>query len=254
MWTLLYGAGGSLVVALLYGWFIAQREERIRESLRARRRGYLRRRFVRALVGAIRGRAALLDTVIIATVPLLFLLISAGTLLQSAAGAQVKLDGLWESHSEMTQRIQEKKDKGPKAEPKDPHKGLEVECQELADELATLEGSGRALILTTWVISSILLVSAVLGYILWLPFVLMRRWFSCELDRFTLRMQGLSSKAELAELALLESLVVDEESLRGFVEKARQVAERHQVGALVRTFDLWEGEGELGEENPKDDK
>ena len=70
----------------------------------------------------------------------------------------------------------------------------------------------------------------------------MRRRFAHELERFTMRIQGLASKAELANLAVLESNVRDEQSLRTFIDATRDVASRHNVSALVETFDLWKAD------------
>jgi len=74
------------------------------------------------------------------------------------------------------------------------------------------------------------------------PTSIIRRRFAHELDRFTMRIQGLASKAELAELAILESRLTYERSLRAFIAAARAIANRHQVSALAETFDLWRGE------------
>ncbi len=68
---------------------------------------------------------------------------------------------------------------------------------------------------------------------------MMRQRFAYEIERFTLRIQGLASKAELAELAVAEADVIDEKTLRHFVEITRGVASRHGIPQLVTTFDLW---------------
>jgi hypothetical protein len=59
---LILGIAGSAVVAVLYGLFLGQREEKIRYYLSTQRRGWARRRYVRAFVGAVRGRAAAANT------------------------------------------------------------------------------------------------------------------------------------------------------------------------------------------------
>lgn len=76
----------------------------------------------------------------------------------------------------------------------------------------------------------------------WFPYVVIRKRFEYELARFTLRIQGLASKAELAELAVAEAQVTSEQSLRIFVEKAKAIAVRHEVPQLVSTFDVWKHE------------
>jgi hypothetical protein len=66
-----------------------------------------------------------------------------------------------------------------------------------------------------------------------------RRTFAREIEQFTLRIQGLASKQELAELAVAEMRVSDEETLKAFIEAAKRIAERHCVPKLVTRFDLW---------------
>src|SRR5262245_13904771 len=52
--------------SLLYGVFIAHREGRIRGYLASKTDSWRRRRFVRAFVGAIRGKSASSDTYMLA--------------------------------------------------------------------------------------------------------------------------------------------------------------------------------------------
>ena len=73
----------------------------------------------------------------------------------------------------------------------------------------------------------------------WFPYVVIRKAFDHELTRFMLRIQGLASKAELAELAVAEARVKNEQSLRVFVDKIKVIAARHEIPQLVSTFDLW---------------
>ena len=72
--------------------------------------------------------------------------------------------------------------------------------------------------------------------------------FADEVERFTLRVQGLASKAELVELVAAESAVSDEASSRRYVAVMRQIATRHGISDLVRSFELWSFEEDEGEE------
>lgn len=63
--------------------------------------------------------------------------------------------------------------------------------------------------------------------------------FAFELSRFANRMQGLASKAELAELTKLEMAVRSEETARAYVDKMAAVARRYNVEELVDSFRLW---------------
>lgn len=71
------------------------------------------------------------------------------------------------------------------------------------------------------------------------PFFWIQASFAHELDVCTLRIQGLASKRELAQLAVAEARVSDEDTLRQFVCVLAEIAERHSVGELVESFDLW---------------
>lgn len=79
----------------------------------------------------------------------------------------------------------------------------------------------------------------VYGFVIW-PFVRIRKQFSHEINLYLTRIQGLASKAELANLAVLESKVKNETSLKEFIEATREIANRHDVSELVKTFYLWD--------------
>ena len=76
----------------------------------------------------------------------------------------------------------------------------------------------------------------------WGPLFVRKRIFAFEIERFALRMQGLATAEELAELALLEIRVADEGSLREFIDVTRRIAVKHSVPQLAARFDLWSGE------------
>jgi hypothetical protein len=75
--------------------------------------------------------------------------------------------------------------------------------------------------------------------VVWIPYVWFRSRFSWELERFALRIQGLASKSELADLVKKEAAVRDEESAKSFVDQMGVIANRHGVEDLIRTFELW---------------
>ena len=90
------------------------------------------------------------------------------------------------------------------------------------------------------IIGATYVVAAILFYVFWLPFSIMRKRFTHELDRFSLRIQGLASKTELAELALAETIIADEITLRLYLSLAVGIATRHGILQLASRFDLWE--------------
>jgi hypothetical protein len=222
----------SAVVAVAYGFVFAQREDRIRLYLSRQGRGFVRGRYVSAFVGAVRGRAAAADTSLLAFLVLL-IVFAAGLYFQNLS---LQLQSSTETLESILARPAVQAGSAPQATEKLPEASL-AECR--ADferrkgvlEWAILAGRG---------IGVSLLAAFFIGILFWHPFIVMRRRFAFELDRFTLRIQGLASKAELAELALAESRVRDEDTLRSFVEVARKIASRHDVPALVATFDLWQ--------------
>jgi hypothetical protein len=110
----------------------------------------------------------------------------------------------------------------------------------LINQLASnVERSGNKAVFHLRSLSAAFFAVSLVAYFFWIPYAVKRRRFGAELDRFLLRIQGLASKAELAELALAESRVVDERTLRAFIDHARTIANRHGVGELVSPFDLW---------------
>jgi hypothetical protein len=58
-------------------------------------------------------------------------------------------------------------------------------------------------------------------------------------SRFSLRIQGLATPKELAELTEQELKVRDPESLRQYVALMRDVASAKGIVQLTKTFELW---------------
>lgn len=253
MKTFLLSLSASVLVALVYGILFSQREDRVRQYLRQKRQGWLRRHYVLVFVGAIRGRAASTDTAVIAFLGIFVLIVIASSMWFSVEYLDQKLSSVETliTFSESRVASMSRALSGETDRPSEEDLRLELEdlrlgWAELRDELVGLKGRADPVFLAGRVFAGLQLLVAMLALFFWHPFVVMRRRFAHELDRFALRIQGLASKAELAELAVTESEVTDERSLRRFVDKARQIAERHKVATLVETFDLWEGSVDTG--------
>jgi hypothetical protein len=226
----LISVAGSLLVALVYGLLFAQREDRVRAKLASMTRGWSRRRYVRAFVGAVRGKAATSDTQILSTLALVVLFFI--SVLFFAASREIGRQ--MASVERGLDALQAQIDGHPTKEPPP-----EAQLPALRAEANSLKPlvDWTVLIGKTVAIAGVAAANA--GYLIWVPFMVMRRRFAHELDRFALRIQGLASKAELAQLALAESRVTDEASLKAFVEIAGAIAARQGVPDLVTTFDLW---------------
>lgn len=229
----LIGLLASLVVALLYGLFFAQREDRIRLYLRVSSRGLVRLWYVAAFVGAVRGRAVAGDTGLLGYLILLVPFILSFWLSASARNIESNFARL-----DVDLKRVEEASGTPRSTPVPTLESLRREVEELKTESRTFLSGVKA---ASWLSFGAFYV----GLLIWRPFIVMRRRFAYELDRFTLRIQGLASKTELAELAVLESRVCDEKSLRSFVRAARGIAARHNVSEMVATFDLWMEDSEL---------
>ncbi len=218
----LTGIVGSLLVALLYGMLFAQREDKIREYLSKQRKGLARRWYVSAFVGAARGHAVAGDTGRLGWLVLLVPFLLSFWLSSTARSVESRLSAL-DIDLNRSESVAEK----------------QPTLESLRQQLEDVKRDSALIIPAMRVGSWLSLGVFYIGLLLWRPFIIMRRRFAHELDRFTMRIQGLASKAELAELAILESRVDDEESLRAFIASARAIASRHQVSALAQTFDLW---------------
>lgn len=227
----LIGIAGSATVAIIYGLFFSQREDKIRAFLSAKRKGWSRRRYIMAFVGAVRGEAVATDTRLLAYTWLFIVLCLATFFLAASrniAGRIAVLDAQIEgTESRLDVRVQTKE-------------AAEAQMGDVRAKLLAVKSDYAPIQLASLVTSVGGFVLMYAAMLFWLPFVVMRRRFAFELERFALRIQGLATKTELAELALAESEVVDEESLRAFVRIAGAIAERHGIPQLVKTFDLWE--------------
>jgi hypothetical protein len=228
---LILGIAGSAVVAILYGLILGQREEQIRHYLSTQRKGLARRRYVRAFVGAVRGRAAAANTSILTILILVIPLIVA--ILAGAAAIQM------EQQSQAIDVKLQRVNSGMGMAEGTNHQAEKDKLIALNKEWNEIKTQSSRLVIESRVIGGLGLLVFYIGWFLWRPFLVMRQRFAYEIERFTLRIQGLATKAELAELAVAEANVIDEKTLRHFVEITRGVASRHGIPQLVATFDLW---------------
>ena len=233
----------SAVVALIYGLFFAQKEERIRAFLKQKSDGWIKRRYVKAFVGAVRGEAVAGDTYLIAYLWLLVIFVAA----TFASYFEAEVEKAHVANNKNISALEKRLDAifMPQKDLSVEEEMLEIKSQikDTKVHVADVDSSLVYLLIHYHVISMFLSILLFLGILFWHPYLVMRQRFSFEMQRFTLRIQGLASKAELAELAVAESQVVDEKTLRKFVETTRAVADRHNVSELVSTFDLWRVQG-----------
>jgi len=230
--SLLIAVIGSLIGALIYGALFAQREDRIRGYLGTKRMAWRRKRYLKAFVGAARGHAAAIDTTVLLVIVLLIPFVFAQISLIYSSYVKNTIDNLESSITKMNDQIYGTNKMSPP-------ESIEATVRKLSARVDTLRRTGIPIV---WFLRLIWLTcnaGSIYGLIFWIPFAVMRRLFENELERFTIRIQGLASKAELAELAVAESNVTDEASLRTFVTLAAAIAARNGVPELAARFDLW---------------
>jgi len=233
--TIIISVLTSLVAAFLYGLLIANKEERIRLYLKKSAHGFFRKRYVSALVSAIKGEDKTTESSQLAFLTLL-------SLLFLAYFSHNYISTVVDMHYENYKYVNEKLlGNYPFTQ-----QTLEEQKKELEQNKQALISSVEAVNETISYLEQILPIiywAASLYYfyffILFRPYLLMRKRFSHEFDRYCIRIQGLASKKELAELAVLESKVKDEDSLKSLIYFTVQVAKRHDVSELSDTFDLW---------------
>lgn len=230
MESLCMGILGSALIAILYGFFVAQKEEQIRQRLNIRRKGWIKKRYILAFVGAVRGRAATTEIAVIGFLVLLIPLLLTGyfwTVARSIEKSASRLDKTYSGY--LTSNSSNSLEKT----------SVHEEIKASAYEWHQMKIQVRWAIVAGKILAGVGLVAYWIGNIFWLPFILMRRRFAFEIERFTLRIQGLADKTELANLAIAEAQVKDEDTLRQFVHAMRSVSEQHGMLELVKTFDLW---------------
>jgi len=232
--SFLTGLIASAIVAIIYGVIFAQREDRIRQFLAKRKKSVIKKIYVKAFVGAARGRASVMDSAILTFMVLLVPFGIAAAFLVNANIMEQKTALLCKEAQDIKFKLH--------GEQQPNNESVQTKSEKLLKEIEQFESDTKLLILIFRSAAGFFLAAFLVGTLFWRPFVVMRRGFSYELDRFTLRIQGLASKTELSELAVAESQIVDEQTLRAFVEMAHRVASRHDIPQLIKTFDLWRGD------------
>lgn len=240
----------SVLPAVAAGWAIrfgytvvfGDSDKQLRSFLLKKQSQRKRRWYIRAFVTAVQRRAAISDGMVQA-MTLLLVLVTASVsfatlgLILLLATADIEID----QRTAVIRIDNSLRELEGSSESKTAVE-LRTELKELRNELVGQEPRIRAMRLYTRVAflgPAALMALSVAGFSFWLPLFLRRRIFAFEVERFTLRMQGLATPAELAELTLAEVFVQDEKSLREFIGVARRIAERHSVVQLVVRFDLW---------------
>lgn len=226
---------GGVLVYVLCGVFLFEPVEKIRAYFATRKSGWARKRYIIIFIGAVRGEAAVFDTTVLATlivsVPFLMALWIFSVALEIESDRQT----LQRQHDFLT-AIRS----GAKLEiTKEKLEALDAEVQRSVPAFLKRE---EQMVFFRYVLSIGFCLVGVYLLLVWCPYVLIRKRFDHELTRFMLRIQGLASKAELAELAVAERRVTNEQTLRIFVDKVKAIAVRHEVPQLVSTFDLWKYE------------
>ena len=226
--TILISIVTSLLAATIYGFLISNKEESIRNYLKNSAHGLARRVYVHAFISAARGKDKVADTSNLVFL-LLFVCFSTALYVHSDITKTVN------THENNVERFNEIK----KIKPKLTEKELKVQIADLGKSLKT----SAKVIAVLKVLNEIFYFGAFgmfyFGLVVWRPYLIMRKRFSHEMDVYIHRIQGLASKQELSKIAVLESKIVDEHSLRMFIFATKEIAARHGVIELVSTFDLW---------------
>ena len=226
--------------------FLFEPVGKIRAYLDTKKSGWARSRYIRIFIGAVRGEAAVFDTfllgIFILLIPFLMLLWTWSGAMEieiNRRALQHQYDSYQRQHDFLTALRS-----GAKLEIN--REALDAEIQRSDAEIqrkfpALLKRHERDIFIRHVFSIGCGLIGVYMLFV-WFPYVLIRKQFDHELTRFMLRIQGLASKAELAELAVAEGRVTNEQTLRIFVDKVKAIAVRHEVPQLVSTFDLWKYE------------
>ncbi|TOL88676.1 hypothetical protein CGH88_23005 [Vibrio parahaemolyticus] len=233
--TIIISIGTSLIAALLYGLFIANKEEAIRQYLKTRAVGFLRNWYVKALVGAIRGEDKITESSQMSFVWVFIVLLLAYT-------SHNFIDDIVTTHNENVEYIEKEilgNDPFDKMTLEEQSSALLERSQKLIDDVKKAD----EIVKNAEKIMNVIYWAAWSYYVYFFsfrrPYLLLRKRFSHEFSRYNAHIQGLACKKELAELSVLESKVRDEESLKKLIEKTLEVAKRHDVSELTDSFDLW---------------
>ena len=227
----------SAVVAVIYAFVFAQREEQIREYFRAKARGWLRELYIHATVQAVRGDAAVADSRVLVTLTLLVFMAASAKVLYDAG----RLNSEWRHSDEDIIAINNDLSQDSTVpEPGTLRRDLRKRLNTLIAEREGLRPIVRQVVCFEKILGYGLAALFYAGWLFWRPYVLMRTRFAHEIARFSLRIQGLASKDELARLTAAELAVSNAETIRRYVQIMKEVATRHGVPELTKTFELWQ--------------
>jgi hypothetical protein len=269
-----------LLMRFLYGVFLQHLEAKLRGWLARKRPEWRRRRYVRAFVGALQGRAELADAVVrtgFAIFAVLFVgtaIVASGIVAIRATGnaeaalasatanlreAERNLDALEASNkqfAELSDALKKASAQGSVAAPPVTSEAqpsatyVEEKREELATlrkefEEATKRDSAKLAIGKMFGKFSIGLGSLYGLFLLyltfaWMPTMLATRVFSFHVSRFLLRIQAIATPEEVAKLSRAEVAVRDEASLKAFVGLAVATARAHDAESIALHLDLWD--------------
>ncbi len=233
MQSLLISIIASTIVAIIYALVLGQREDKLRAYLKTLTGGWLRRSYVRALIQAVQGEAVVAQSAHFATI-ILLLFLGAGFVVYASASS---LQREWSSVEKDLGRLLTKMGKQPTPEERD--RRLAEELHEMLEKRKLVNASMRWQLPLMKIISVILIGVYLVGSFFWRPYVFLRTRFAQEIARFSLRIQGLASQEELAKLSAAEVAVKSQARLKAYVEIMKQVATRHGMPELTKTFELW---------------
>lgn len=231
----------SLLLPLIYGITIGGREEFFRALLRRSASGWRRSSMVRVLIRTVRHESVGLELKVLAFLGFLAL----ATLSVAAFTKGIEM-GQWAvqaaSNSEEFLRQEESilailagvSDSVALAQdPAERALGLLQVTRENSAEATRLHEAARSYRVILFTVAAVLWAAAWWFALWWTPMRVAELRLSRMLERMTLRIQALASKNELAELAVSEDAVSDEESLKIFFGALHRICVRHQIGFMT---------------------
>jgi hypothetical protein len=239
---LMSGLAASFAVTGLYALFVAGREVELRTRLATWDTGRRRVRAMRVVVNAVRGRPAATTASLLSVLVIVMVAVSAWALLLVGAYTGSMSDqaqAVAASSQALEQSVLDLLNESEDASPPEPTllerlDAARAMTQELERIQRTATGLRWILVFLstlTWAVASWMLM-------VWRPLVIAGALISHELGRFTLRLQGLATKAEIVELMTVESKVRHEQSLVDYFAVMHKIADRHGIAELVGTLDL----------------
>lgn len=237
--SLLVGIGASVLGMILWKIWVGRLTESIVGRVRSRRSRRRHRLYVRCAIGAVRGHAArtnigVLVIAVVAACGLAFLLTYAGILVVDHQIASA------ERQRAQLKRLASVAQGGDGTTATPPSESAPpISSDYLLDVVDRVVVSGERVKRIFWTLVAGQVAGVLWVLLIWAPFLAVRGYFTFELTRFTLRIQGLAKKEEIAILAEREAQVLDESSLKRYIAATHEVASRHGVPQLVRPFDLW---------------